>query len=303
MHDTGGIKTDAFSSYHPAVDFLFYAGAIVFGMFFVHPVFVLCSCVLAALYYIAVKGRGALKFIAGLLPVLIAISVINPLFNPYGDHALFTWPGGRAYTVEALLYGMAIGAMFVSILLWFASYNAVMTSDKFLYLFGAAAPSVTLVLTMALRMVPNFIRKAYQVAATRKSIGKAGDNGTRRQRAENGMLVVSALTGWALEGGIITADSMRCRGYGCGKRTNFSVYRFGRRDVCLMAVMAVLVLLLLFCSLKGGTRAQFTPELSISGFDNPYTAVGAAAYFVFLAIPTAVDVGEEIKWRILRSGI
>ena len=48
-----------------------------------------------------------------------------------------------------------------------------------------------------------------------------------------------------LEGGIITADSMRSRGYGSGKRTNFAIYRFDGRDVILLLAMCLLIAVIL----------------------------------------------------------
>ena len=294
---------NVFSEYNPVINFLFYISAIVFGMFFVHPIFLLVSCVLAAAYYMTIRGAKALKLIAGLIPVFVIVSLINPLLNRYGEHVLFTWAGGRPYTLEALYYGMAIGAMFVAIILWFATYNVIMTSDKFMYVFGAMAPSITLVLTMVLRFVPDYIAKTKQIAGARSSIGKAGSQESKKERLNNGMTIVSALTSWALEGGIVTSDSMRSRGYGCGKRTSFSIYRFDSRDKCLMLFMIVLIAVILVCGAKGGMSATFTPQLSTSGAENPFTVLGLIAYFVLLVIPTFITLKEEVVWRILRSRI
>ena len=80
---------------------------------------------------------------------------------------------------------MANAAMFVSVMVWFASYNEIMTSDKFLYIFGRVVPSVSMILTMVLRFVPNYTRKAKQIANARKCIGKAGDEGGKK---ENGII-------------------------------------------------------------------------------------------------------------------
>ena len=135
------MNRDAFAEYHPLINFLFYIGALVGGMFFLHPAFVLCAVFFAALHYRIVKGRAAWHVLSGLLPLFIFLAVVNPVFNTYGDRVLFVWHIGnlipeRPYTMEALLYGMALGGMFISVLLWFASYNTEMTEDKFLYLFG-----------------------------------------------------------------------------------------------------------------------------------------------------------------------
>lgn len=58
-------------------------------------------------------------------------------------------------------------------MLWFASFHLVMTSDKFTYLFGRAIPALSLVLTMVLRLVPSYRRKADALMTARACIGKA----------------------------------------------------------------------------------------------------------------------------------
>lgn len=296
------MHNDSFSTYNPIICFTFYIGAIVFGMFFVHPVFLLCSGFLAMLYYVTIRGLRAFKVLLGVLPLFVLVSVINPLFNTLGPTVLFSI-FGRPYTFEALLYGMAVAGMFVTIILWFASYSLVMTSDKFLYIFGKFAPSITLTLTMVLRLVPNFQKKATQVITARKSIGKGGIGETKREKVEDGIVILSALTTWALEGGIITADSMRCRGYGTGERSNFSIYRFVFKDALLMGILVLLGAIIIFCGFKGGMETTFTPEVSFPGVENIYFVLGATAYFIFLAIPTFLNIVEEMTWSILRSRI
>lgn len=95
--------------------------------------------------------------------------------------------------------------MFISVLIWFASYNTEMTEDKFLYLFGRFSPSVSLVLTMVLRLVPNYQKKAGQLFAARRGIGKGTKEGNTTEQIRHGLIVLSALLSWALEGGIATA--------------------------------------------------------------------------------------------------
>ena len=294
-------KKDTFSTFHPVINFTFYIGAFLLGMMLIHPVFLAVSAITAAAFYITVKGRKAKSFLFGMIPLFLMLSFINPLFNTYGDRALFTWWNGRPYTLEALAYGTSLAAMGVTILLWFASYSFVMTSDKFLYLFGKAAPSVSLVLTMILRLLPNYEKKIAQIGNARKSIGMSAENGTTKEKAEHGLTIVSAMTSWALEGGIIMADSMRSRGFGTGKRTTFSLYRFEKRDKILLAIMAGFLAIVIFCCIMGGSSAQYTPEFLVAM--SPYTVVGAVAYGAFLALPTAVNITEEIIWYILRSKI
>lgn len=296
------VKTkDAFSSYHPIINFIFFIGAFLFGMILIHPVFSICSMVLSAVYYITIKGQAGVKFILGMLPFFVLLSVLNPIFNTLGETVLFTYLNGRPYTWDALCYGLSLASLFASVMIWFACYNTIMTSDKFLYLFGKWIPSLSLVLTMILRFVPSYQKHIVQISNARKCVGKSAGDGSNREKIENGMTIVSALTSWTLEGGIITADSMRSRGFGCGKRSSFSLYRWDSRDWVLMILMLLCMGLMAFCMVSGGTSAEFLPAVSVTM--NGYTITGLLFYFIFLSIPTAINIWEDITWRILRSKI
>lgn len=293
---------DAFSDCHPVVNFIFYIGALVMGMCFVHPAYLCCSLLLSFAYYVTVKTAW-LEYLVSMAGLFVCLSVINPLFNTLGETVLFTYLSGRPYTFEALCYGMAVGAMFVTILTWFGTYNQVMTSDKFLYCFGRLAPAVSLILTMVLRLVPSFTKKAGQIGGARRCIGKSVEDGTTYEKVEHGMTIVSALTSWALEGGVIMADSMRSRGFGTGKRTAFSIYRMKKSDRLLLGLMFVLLNLIILCAAHGGMDVTYIPGLHISWIENKWTILGLGCYVIFLSIPTAMHIWEEIKWRILRSRI
>lgn len=210
------------------------------------------------------------------------------------------WYFGRPYTWEALLYGMAISGIFLEMLLWFGCYNAVLTSDKFTSLFGNVIPALSLLLVMVLRLIPNFLRKAAQIAGARRSIGKgAAEGDTTREKLEDGMSILGALTSWALEGSVVTADSMRSRGYGTAKRTSFMIYRMTGLDLGLLATMAALFGIAVFI---GDKSAAFTPILSIAPIGG-WNLLGLLAYGMFLLLPTALHIKEAIQWHISRSKI
>lgn len=286
---------DAFSNCHPATNFAFFVGAIAFTVVVQHPLYIALSWASGAVYYLLLKGRRGMGLLLGLLPVFAVLSAINPLFNTYGERVLFT-VFGKPYTWEALCYGMAIAGMFVSMMVWFGCYSVVLTSDKFICLFGRLIPAISLLLVMVLRMIPNLQRRARQILGARTAIGKGVTSASGvRDKLASGMGVLSALTDWALEGGIVTADSMRSRGYGSGKRTNFQLHRMTLRDWLLLALFAILALAVI---LAGGMDASYTPELSIA----PPTW-GLAAYGGYLLLPSIIHGKEAIQWSISISRI
>ena len=295
-------ENDAFSRCHPAVGFFFFAGAIGLGAMILHPLYILASGLFAVTYYCLLRGSRGLKLVALSVPVFLLLTFANPLINHDGQRVL-TYVFGRPYTYEALVYGMAIAGMLIVMLLWAGCYNAVMTSDKFMTLFGGVIPTISLLLLMVLRLVPNMIRKVAQLAGARKCIGRgAADNATKKEKALDSLNVLSALMTWALEGGVITADSMKARGYGTEKRSSFQMQKMKSSDIILLSVMAVLAAAIVRLIAGGGTAADYTPIMRITPVTGENLA-GFAAYCVFLSLPTALYIKEAVQWRISRSGI
>lgn len=286
------MNQDAFSACHPAVNFLFFLGAIGFGATFQHPAYCAAGCICAGCYYLLLHGRRGFKMLGGMVVAFLLLSLVNPLVNHSGKTVLFTY-FGKKYTLEALYYGMALGAIMVVMLLWFGCYSAVLTSDKFTALFGNVIPALSLLLVMVLQMIPALTRKAHQILLARRAIGKGiSQTGKLTDKAKDGATVLSALTDWALEGSLVTADSMRSRGYGTGKHTHFQLYRMTRRDWVLLALILGLEIAVV---MAGGTGASFTPRLKISPL-----GWGFPLYCCLLLIPTILHLKEAVVWQFLR---
>lgn len=287
---------DAFSKYHPLVNFLFFAGVIGAAIVIQHPAYLLAGIVTGAAYYLLLTGSKGWKTIIGLIPLFLFVTAINPLFNTRGEMLLFTY-FGKPYTLEALLHGAALAAVFVIMVLWFGCYNKVLTSDKFTSLFGNLIPAISLLLVMVFRLIPNLLQKAKQLSGARKSIGKsAAQNAGAKEKLLDGTTVLGALVTWALEGSIITGDSMRARGYGTARRSSFMIYRMGRGDWCLLLLIPGLLALVIAAACLGQTAAAFTPALSFAP-----VSWGIVPYTLYLLIPTILHAKEAIAWHISRS--
>lgn len=271
-------------------------------MFFTHPVFLCISVFAAALYYLLLHGKKGLRMLFSMLMILLALALLNPLLNTEGNTVLFTFFGRRPFTLEALYYGLMTGGMFVSVLLWFACYNRVMSSDKFIYLFGKCIPAISLLLSMVLRLVPSFQTKAAAIIAARKCVGKAPYGGRKKETLQHSMDVLSVLTSWALEGAVITADSMRSRGYGSGKRSNYSIYRITKADRIAGAIMLLGIVLTIICVVLGGASMPCFPLL-VPPKSSGLTVLGCLGYGMFLLLPSILHVWEDATWHILRSKI
>lgn len=222
---------DAFSSYHPAVNFLYFGLVLFFTMCFLHPACLLLSLAAALRYAVCLNGRRAVRrSLRYLLPAALLAALINPAFNHQGATILTYLPSGNPLTLESIAYGLAAAALLSAVVTWFSCYTAVMTSDKFVYLFGRVIPALSLVLSMALRFVPRFQVQARAVSQAQRCVGRDVSDGSLLQRLRNGVTILSILLTWCLENALETADSMKSRGYGLPGRTAFSIYRLDDRD-------------------------------------------------------------------------
>lgn len=293
--------SDAFANRHGVVNFIFFVLAIVLTVVLMHPAYQAVSLVCGALYYALLRGRKSVKVLLGLLPLWAVLCAVNPLFDTLGRTVLFTY-WSRPYTYEALIYGMVLATMCVAVLLWFLCYAAVMTADKFTALFAPLLPALSLLLVMIFRLIPSYGRKAKQIALARRSIGLGGES-SRSARLKSGMGTLSALTTWALEGSIITADSMRARGYGTAKRTSFQVSRFTAVDGGFLALFAVCSTVVILAAARGCTDAVYIPVFSAVPLTSFLSLAGIGAWSLILLLPSVDHIRESILWHNLRSKI
>lgn len=292
---------DTFSSYHPIINFLYFGLVLVFSMCFMHPACLGISLISAITYSVYLRGKKAVRFsLVYMLPMMLLAAIINPAFNHEGATIITYLPSGNPLTFESITYGIAAAVMLASVVIWFTCYNEVITSDKFVYLFGRIIPALSLVLSMTLRFIPKFAAQIKVVSEAQRCVGRDVSEGSILQRARNGLTILSIMITWSLENAIETADSMKSRGYGLPGRTAFSIYRFGSRDKAAL-------LWLLFCGvyivsgwIAGGVYWRYYPTMkgvALSAFPVSFMLV----YLALCLTPVILNIKEDRRWIHLRS--
>lgn len=288
---------DAFSEYHPAVNFLYFGLVLFFTMFFMHPVSLLISLTGAVAYNYYLNGRKALRFqLAFLLPMVLMAALLNPAFNHEGNTILTYLPSGNPLTLESIFYGIASAVMLAAVVTWFSCYNAVMTSDKFIYLFGRIIPALSLILSMTLRFVPKFKAQLHLVSEAQRCVGRDVSAGSLLQRMKNAITILSIMVTWALENAIETADSMKSRGYGLPGRTAFSIYHFDDRDKTALLWIGFCGFFILCGWAAGGLRWQYYPIMKGEPF-SPFAGAFQAVYLALCLTPVLMNRYEDRKWK------
>jgi energy-coupling factor transport system permease protein len=296
---------DAFSGLHPGPCFLFFGFVVLFTVAFMHPVALGISFTCATAYALYL-GRGkALRFtLAFLVPVMVLAAVLNPAFNHRGATILFYLWTHNPVTVESLIYGVAGALMIGAVIQWFYCYNAVMTSDKLIWLLGRIVPALALTLSMTLRLVPLYTLQAKRIATARQGLGRGVSAGTVVSRAKEGLAILSTMTTWALEGAVDTADSMAARGFGSGKRTAYSDYRLARRDVLALGFVALAAVVCTALVASGLVSVTFFPRFVLEGTGGTAAvALLSLVWLVLCAFPFVLGLWEDAVWRSLRSRI
>lgn len=295
--------TNEFKTYHPIVNFLYFAFMIGFSCVFMHPVSLAISLVGAFSYSVVLKGRKSIKTnILYMLPTVALMALLNPAFNHQGVTILTYLPSGNPLTAESIIYGISAAVMVISVICWFSCSNEIMTSDKTVYLFGRVTPSLSLILSMTFRFVPRFIKKTKAVADAQRGIGNDVSGGKLINRMKTAVKILSIMITWSLENAVETADSMKSRGYGTKRRTAFSIYRFDGRDISALVAMLALGTYIVVGAVYGGMYFSYFPLITHNGV-SLYSISVFSAYAILAFLPVIIEVWEVIRWKAIKSKI
>lgn len=285
------LEKNYFGKCHPVVQMLYWAVILLTTVFVLHPVFLGVSFLGAFLFCVKQKGLKKTVWVYGckLLPFLLLIACINPAFNHYGVTELFRLKTGPV-TLEAVLYGLILASVLYIAMLWFSSFHEIMTTDRFVYLFGRLSPDISLVLSMAMRFVPRFTRQLKKIRIGQQCIGRDMEGQNLFQKVRMSVREISMLLTWGLESGIDTADSMRARGYGTAKRTAYSIFTWTKKDKRILALLLLCYGIVLWGVYQGYAYAIYDPMIQIAGV--PVTIKSLLCYCAWTVcclIPVGAD--------------
>ena len=288
-------ESSSFASFHPWVNLVYYILAIGITMFSMSPWFLAATFCLAWIYSVLLRGTGIIRMnLIFTFWSLVLMAVINVFFTHDGV-TVFFYINDNAITLEALLYGLAAAVMLVSVIIWFTSFNVIMSADKLIYIFGKAAPVLGLTLSMIFRYVPLLKARFAEIRMGQACLGESDQKGflnKMRVFAKEASILVS----WSLESSIESADSMEARGYGLRGRTSFHLYRMTGRDWILLLLMLALGGIVLAGAVAGKTTITYYPAVHMPAMDG-MGAVTLGAYPLLLALPILIDFGGMLRWK------
>lgn len=284
---------DEFSRFHPLVNLIFYLVVLGLTMFQMQLGLVLISIFSALVYFFCLKGQKGIKYLIMVGIIFLISSFINPLFSHKGGTLLFYLFTGNPVTLESILYGIVSSAIISGMLLWFSTFYQIMGVERMLGAVGRFMPHVALLISMILRFIPQYTKHQKEVSLVNreedeKFIGKI----------KRGSRVFSITTTWALENSIYTADSMRARGFGVRKRTNYSNYKIEKRDIGVIIWIVILAGIVFWSLNKNIIFTYYYPYVVYRGNVCIYIF-----YTLLCLTPVFINIREGLRWHRLKSKI
>lgn len=289
-----------FSSFHPLVCLAFIAAAATFSLRFSDPALAAVSLVGAAVSGILLGGRRAAKFeLIFALPLFVLIAALNPLLSHEGFTMLF-YLDDNPVTLEAAAYGVVLAAKTTALIIWLSCCVWIFTSDKVVWLFGSVFPPLGLFMSMTFRFVPIMCRRAGETARAQRGVGMGPRDGNTFERAKNRLRIFSMTLTWLIEQPLGTADAMKARGFGTGRRTAFSRFRFTERDALALAFIGASAAVCAAVDFTGTAACQYYPYFKWTRITAAYFPA-LAAYLALSFFPAVFEIKEARRWRLLRS--
>ncbi|MCL2159294.1 MAG: energy-coupling factor transporter transmembrane protein EcfT [Oscillospiraceae bacterium] len=289
-----------FFKYHPVSNLIYFALGFVSIAFVSNPLVLLVLLfVLVAFNMLLDWGKSLKSKLFFYVLIAAAVFLFNPLFSHRGEMILF-YLFGNPMTLESVVYGLKAALSLLLVLLTFCAFNIVINPEKFMYLFSRIAKQTAFVLMLGLRFVPTLGRRLSEIA----DIAKASKSSPKKKLG-GAMNMTLTLISWSLEDAVVTAQSMRARGYGVntksqsGKTFYFS-YKFTKRDAFFVFFNACTFFLFLFTHMKYGLDFAIYPTFSSLDYMlSPRFFANLFFLIAQFALPVFVEAINNIKWSFL----
>lgn len=293
-------RESQFSRLHPLVNFIYLAAVVTITIISNNPIMLLIAFLTSLVYSVMLGGNVSIKrnmFV--FIPIVVFTVLIQPLFSHNGITALF-YINNNAVTLEMVIYGLSVSALLISTIQWFDCYNVLITSDKFLYLFGRMIPSLALVISMIFRMIPLLRYRFTEIDEAQVAMGKKAKGMGLYNYAKIFMKEISILIAWSLEASIETSDSMESRGYGLKGRTSFHMFRLKRTDCVWLVAILWIMGICIYGIVEKSIQMYYFPSFEMKEM-TMISYITFTSFAILATGPIIYDLGGTLRWKKLNS--
>lgn len=279
-----------FLTYHPSLLLGFFTIAILLTMVSLQPVLAGTNFVLGWIMSLVFVGwKPMLKRLPLYLGIIGLVALANSWFTSIGMTTLFTI-GNHNFTLESFVFGLTTGAILVGMLIWFRLATFFLSNNVILGTINRFAPNLALMISMILKLVPAFVKRAQLVELSKLALNPKKIFDSKIKQA---LTITSALVAWSMEESFDTAASMQARGYGATKRTSFRSTGLKDKDLYLSIWLIFSGSISIILSYLALQQFQFYPLL-------PRIKIwwGYLPYILFLSTPLLISLWGWLKWQI-----
>lgn len=278
---------------HPWVAFAYLVIALALTMCTVNPLLIMTSLLVAVIIRIHTIGiKRFARYIPWLLLIVAITGIGNTCISHNGMHVLFVVNDNNV-TLEAGIYGIVFGLMFAAAFLWCDIMQKIITGEKLTYMFGSFAPRLGLIISMTLHYIPILRKRMKVVRSAQTGMGRKPSK-KLFTRAKMWGKEFSIVIAWSLENAIDTSSTMTAMGYGLGKRSSYSNYRFKTVDAVFLGVIIALSIPSFIVTSSVDYSVYYYPTFGMMS-DISTMLIFWVFYLIYMIIPLLSE--RIIKWH------
>ncbi|MER1986538.1 MAG: energy-coupling factor transporter transmembrane component T [Solibacillus sp.] len=286
---------NVFSTFHPLLLSIYYCFVLVI-LYCLHPVVAMLALIGAIAYFCALTGwRLTLKELVFYSFIFLFVMIAYPSFVHNGYTPLF-FLNDLPITYEAIIKAGVTATIIVSIAFWSKSYFEMFTTTKILFLASMISTKLGIFLSMLLRFIPIFKQHWQERQLAQKAIGYY-HVASQVEKLQRFVVLWSSTLMFTIEFVFFKPAVMRARGYGVGKRTQFQLIRFTKKDA-LFAVF-LFISMTLFALFFEYYAYHYYPKLK----SNTLSSSQIFMIAIFMLLPAMYELKENAKWIYLQSKI
>lgn len=275
---------------HPSVFLTYFFILILFALLFDDIYYMLTFLITIIILILLQGGKSKIsETIKFVIPISTIIIILNPLFSHNGTTEIQLF-ANFSITLESFVYGLIMALSLFIIYLIFVSFNSYVDYQQLLYLASNNFPHICMILIMAMRFVSLL---SYRIKEVKKI--HSYDN---KSKIEKYGLIVAIVLSWSLEEAMLTAKSMKSRGYGITKRTNYLKFEFNQIDYIILLITIISSIFIIIGFTNGYGQISIYPTIS-----KDFLQIKLSYYFISFIIILLPLIIIEIHEKILLRGV
>ena len=165
-----------------------------------------------------------------------------------------------------------------------------------MYLFGSFIPSVGMIFSMILRMIPLMRKRCRQIHDAQMGLRGVENKNGIFEKIGHFANEFSTLITWSLESSMETSMSMESRGYGLKGRTSFNRFRFTLKDTFTIIIMLVCFVMAVIPIAGKKLAVYYLPVIYFtkSGVEG---VLSVTAFVILTLIPMIIEITGNVQYK------